>query len=79
MSKTKIAPHGAPLAVSVKEAARLVSVGRSTLYTEIAAGRLKVMKVGRRTLVRVAELDQWLSAYCNGPVAVHPANDGGRS
>jgi excisionase family DNA binding protein len=36
---------------SVTEAAELLRVGRSTVYQEVAAGRLRSLKVGRRRLV----------------------------
>lgn len=39
------------LAYSIKEACAATSLGRSTLYTHIAAGRLKVSRVGGRTIV----------------------------
>ena len=39
------------LAYSIQEAARVSSLGRSTLYRAISAGRLKITKVGGRTLI----------------------------
>lgn len=36
---------------SIPEAADALSIGRSALYGEIAAGRLRSVKVGRRRLV----------------------------
>lgn len=51
---------GTPLAVSVTEAVRLTGIGRSKLYSEISAGRLVPVKVGRRTVIRLAELHRWL-------------------
>ncbi|OXE35179.1 MAG: excisionase [Phenylobacterium zucineum] len=40
-----------PIAYSIKDACRLSSLARSTLYRAIASGALKVTKVGGRTLV----------------------------
>jgi excisionase family DNA binding protein len=48
-------------AVSISEAARLCAVGRSTLYLEIKSGALPLVKVGRRSLVRVDDLKAWLA------------------
>lgn len=41
----------AKLGYSIREACSATSIGRSTLYTHIAAGRLKVNRVGGRTIV----------------------------
>ncbi|QIG47574.1 helix-turn-helix domain-containing protein [Nordella sp. HKS 07] len=51
-----------PIAVPVLEAARLGGVGRSTLYCEIQKGNLRVLKVGRRSLILVADLRAWLAS-----------------
>lgn len=48
------------LAVSVKEAAALVSLPASTIWLEIASERLRSFKVGRRRLVKVSELAAWV-------------------
>ncbi len=34
-------------------------IGRSKVYEEIAAGRLRVMKVGRRTLISAEAAADW--------------------
>lgn len=52
--------HDIPLAVSIVEAARMVGLGRTSLYAAIAAGELKARKAGRRTLVEVAALRQFI-------------------
>jgi excisionase family DNA binding protein len=51
-----------PLAVPIPEAARLGGVGRSTIYAEISKGNLKVRKVGRRTIVTMSDLREWLDS-----------------
>ena len=38
--------------MSIDEAAAALAVGRSILYSEIGAGRLRTIRVGRRRLVR---------------------------
>ena len=42
------------------EAARAVCVSPTTIKQEIAAGRLLIRKVGRRTLIRREDLELWL-------------------
>ena len=51
-----------PLAVSINEASRISSCGRSTLYAEIKVSNLKIRKVGRRTIVAMEDLRAWLSS-----------------
>jgi excisionase family DNA binding protein len=46
-----------PALVSIVEAARLLGVSRSTVYTMVGDGRLPDRKVGRRHLVPTAALD----------------------
>lgn len=43
---------------SIPEAARMLSIGRSTLYRLIADGHIQTVKIGRRTLVRVSSIRQ---------------------
>lgn len=45
-----------PLTVSVREAARLSGIGRSTLYVLMASKRLDYARVGRSRLVLVPSL-----------------------
>lgn len=51
-----------PLAVPIPEAARLGGVGRSTIYAEISKGNLKFRKVGRRTIIAMDDLRDWLAS-----------------
>ena len=51
------------LAYGITAATEAVSIGRSTLYKEISAGRLKTFKIGNRTLIAADSLNEWLSAY----------------
>lgn len=48
----KIAPNDPPkIGYSIREACRASSLGRSTIYNHIAAGRLRANKVGGRTII----------------------------
>jgi excisionase family DNA binding protein len=51
----------APLALSPRDAARAAGIGLTKLFEEIAAGRLKTRKLGRRTLIRAEDLRAWLA------------------
>ena len=53
-------------AFSIREFCRQYSVGRTNAYQEIAAGRLRAVKVGRRTLITHDDAEAWLAAL---PVA----------
>jgi len=45
-----------PILVSIIEAARMISVSRTTIFAMIANGTIPACKVGRRTLISVAAL-----------------------
>jgi len=49
-------------ALSVDEVAKWAGVGRVKVYAEIKAKRLKVVKLGRRTIVRADDAKAWLSS-----------------
>jgi excisionase family DNA binding protein len=48
-------------ALRVSEACASLSISRSKLYEELAAGRLKALKAGSRTLIPVASINAWLN------------------
>jgi excisionase family DNA binding protein len=50
------------MCLSIAEAALKVGVSRPFLRLEIARGRLKTAKVGRRVLIPVESLQNWLNA-----------------
>jgi excisionase family DNA binding protein len=58
-------PDPAPpkLAYGIADAVQATSVGRSLLYEEIRAGKLRTFKVGARTLIAADDLTAWLAAY----------------
>lgn len=45
---------------SIDEAAAALNLGRSLLYSEIAAGRLRSIKVGRRRLIPAAAIATYI-------------------
>lgn len=58
------------LAYRVREAAEVLAISRSHFYELVAAGRIRVLKDGVRTLVRRSELDaylDWLEQAADAP------------
>lgn len=44
------------LAVSVNEAARIIGVGRTSIYSMIRDGQIEAIKIGRRTVIKTSSL-----------------------
>jgi excisionase family DNA binding protein len=59
------------LSHSICDVAKITGVGRSLLYQEIKEGRLRIRKLGRRTLIFDADLKAWLASL--------PQKDAGES
>jgi excisionase family DNA binding protein len=49
-------------ALSFPEFCRRYGIGRTSAYAEVAAGRLRAVKVGRKTLILVDDAEEWLAA-----------------
>ncbi|MNP86972.1 hypothetical protein D3C76_1875460 [compost metagenome] len=41
---------------------RACSIGRSTFYEEVKAGRIRILKAGKRTLIASSEAQRWLDS-----------------
>jgi predicted DNA-binding transcriptional regulator AlpA len=55
------------IAISITAAAKLAGISRAFLYAEIKHGRgPKIIKLGRRTLVLVKTLEEWLRSREHG-------------
>lgn len=50
------------LAYTIKQFMTLAGVGHSFTYEEIASGRLRAVKAGRKTLIREDDARAWLAA-----------------
>jgi excisionase family DNA binding protein len=50
------------LGYSIAEAAKAAGVGRSTIYEQIASGRLHARKLGRRTIILKSDYREWLAS-----------------
>jgi excisionase family DNA binding protein len=49
-----------PLLVSVRNAARILAVGRTTVYELIGAGELEAIQIGRSRRVPVSSLEDFV-------------------
>lgn len=49
-----------PLLLRIHDVVALTNLGRSTIYSEIAAGRLRAIHIGRAVRVRRDDLERWL-------------------
>ena len=45
-----------PIALSINDTARILSLGRTTIYGLINKGQLETIKLGRRTLIKTASV-----------------------
>ncbi|WEK44737.1 MAG: helix-turn-helix domain-containing protein [Candidatus Sphingomonas colombiensis] len=45
-----------PLTITVNEACRTLGLGRTKIYELIRVGRLEILKIGKRTLVKTASV-----------------------
>lgn len=50
-----------PLLVSIREAARLLSISPNTAWSLLASGQLNPVRIGRRTLVARTTLDAFIA------------------
>lgn len=58
--------NGGKAAYTVAEFCAAHGVGKSLVFEEIAAGKLRTKKAGRRTLIRVDDARAWLDALPEG-------------
>ena len=59
---TPTLPRLEPLAYSPKETLTLLGCGLTTLYQEIAAGRIEARKMGKKTLIPAESLRSYLES-----------------
>ena len=62
MSSTNLGVAAAPLAVSIDEAGRLLGLSKSTIKGLLRDKELKSARVGKRRLIRVLDLEEFLKA-----------------
>ncbi|CAK0758775.1 hypothetical protein CCP2SC5_240043 [Azospirillaceae bacterium] len=54
------------VAITVKEFLVAVSISRTKFYSEVKAGRIKIIKAGSKTLVLATEPAAWLARLSGG-------------
>jgi len=54
------APLPSRVAYTINEAIYIFNIGRTKLYDEINAGRIKTVKIGAKTLIPATEPEKWL-------------------
>jgi excisionase family DNA binding protein len=52
-------PSEPPLLVSVEDAARMLGIGRSSMWNLIRCGEIGARRIGRRTLIRRQALENF--------------------
>jgi excisionase family DNA binding protein len=50
-----------PLTVSVDKAAKLLGISRAHCYNEVVAGKIPSFRIGRRRVISVQGLRQWVN------------------
>jgi Helix-turn-helix domain len=60
-------------AYRVSEFCQRYAISRTSLYKEIWADRLRIIKRGRRTLISRAEAERWFSNLCQQNQPQHTA------
>lgn len=53
--------------LDIESASAMLGIGRSRLYSEIGAGRLRSIKVGRRRLVPTGAIADFIASSDTGP------------
>jgi excisionase family DNA binding protein len=56
-----------PTALSINEALRRLSIGRTRLYELIGSGQISARKIGRRTIILDTEIARFLAACPETP------------
>lgn len=51
--------------LSVAETLRLLGIGRTSFYKLVKNGEIRIIKCGRRSLVRLSDLDAFLTSLQN--------------
>ncbi len=58
------------LMLSVDEAAKALSIGKTKLYSELSAGRIVGVKLGKRTLITRESIENYISTLDLYPLQI---------
>ena len=61
MAATTTHPHPAPALYKVADAVHVLRLSRSEIYEQIRAGRLRIVKQGRATLITAAAIADYIA------------------
>jgi excisionase family DNA binding protein len=64
--------HTPKLAYSIREACTVSSLGKTTIYSLIATGRLKAVRVGSRTVIPADSLCALINGHTEECMTVRP-------
>ena len=67
------------LLLTIVDAARVLSVGRTTMYELVGAGEIEVVHIGRSARVPVAALEQFVERRRAGGATVRPSTRAARA
>lgn len=51
-----------PAAFAVREFCRWANISRSSFYKEVKAGKIRPVKLGKKTLIPIKEAERWLAS-----------------
>ena len=54
--------HQAPILMSIRESARLIGISYASIYNLVAAGKLTIFKIGRRSFIQTADLRAFVAS-----------------
>lgn len=54
---------------SVSEVLSLLKIGRTLFYREVAAGRIEIVKSGKRSLVKARSIKNWIDSLPTQPTS----------
>ncbi len=67
------------LLLTIVEAARVLSIGRTTMYELVGAGEIDVVHIGRSARVPVAALEQYVDRQRRGATTVRSRTSAARA
>ena len=65
-----------PLLHSIQSSTRILGIGRSSLYGLIAEGQIRIVKIGRRTLITDPEIRRYVESLTSDHKATTLAGAG---